>query len=159
MRHKKMIVGLFAAMMLVSASAASAQLLNRSGPAPLTSSAAVPEGFVLWLSPDQVQAGGTIQVEVQSRAPLDSACGGRATSPGFVAPIELSFSSHTVHKGEGRVITKPGVYRATVPCISGGSLTQTFVIIGGPSTTTPAKPPRKVVTPVGPPQTGGGGTS
>jgi hypothetical protein len=151
MQHKKIIIGLFAATTLVSGSAASAQ------------SNLTAQDYYISLSPIEVQAGGTIQVEIASRYPLDGSCGGQASSPGFVAPIPLDFASHTRHIGEGQVITKPGRYQATVPCTSGNSLTSFFEIVGGPSTSPPINPPTNpptpYVKPVGPPETGGGGTS
>ncbi|GAA3436759.1 phage tail tube protein [Kutzneria kofuensis] len=146
MRRREVIVGLLGVTMLMGASAAAAQPVS---------------AYTLTLYPSEVRPGGEIRVELQSQDVLDP-CGGMATSPGFVAPIELQLSSHTVHSGTGQVITKPGVYQVTVSCPPGGSVTQTFTITGGPSTTPkpPATAPRpKRVTPVGAPETGGGGTA
>ena len=159
MRHKKIIFGLFAATTLVGVAAQSPR------PAPhvrLTSSTTQHDDHMT-LSATEIQPGGTIRVSVQSSYTLSSECGGDATSPGFVAPITLGMASHTIHSGEGLVITKPGVYKVTVPCSSGSPLTQSFTIVGAPTTSQPtnppANPPTKIVKPVGAPQTGGGGTS
>jgi hypothetical protein len=103
----------------------------------------------LTLNPYEAQPGGTIYVDVSGPV-LDATCDGTATSPGFVAPIHLGFGGHAHHSGAGQVITRGGRYRVTVPCLGGGALTDYFTIIG---------PPPTIVTPVGPPQTGGGGTA
>lgn len=161
MRYGNILIGLCTAAALMGASAASTE-----SPEPATqfrlTTLLTEQAYYMSLSPSQVQAGGTINVEVASQYPLDSTCGGQATSPGFVAPISLDFASHTRHTGSGPVIAKPGRYEATVPCTSGTPLTSSFEIVGGPSTSTPPSqpvdPPTPYVKPVGPPQTGGGGT-
>jgi hypothetical protein len=156
MRYKKIVIGLFAVATLVSVTAQSPRPF---GQIRLASRLTQQPSFSLSLSPTQVQAGGTIHVEVKSQYPLDSSCGGQATSPGFIAPITLNFTSHTVHAGDGPVITEPGTYLVSVPCVSGSSLTATFDIVGGPSPKPPTNTPPKVVKPIGAPETGGGGTS
>lgn len=163
MRHEKILIGLFAAATLVGASAASAQSPDSPGHLRLTSTL-TEQDYSMSLSPTRVRAGGTISVEVVSRYPLDSGCGGQATSPGFARPITLDFASHTVHAGKGPVIDIPGRYQVTVPCTSGTPITGAFDIVGGqqtspPPLSPPVDPPPPYVTPVGPPQTGGGGTS
>lgn len=151
MLGKNITIGLFAVIMLVGASTASAQ-------------ASVPGTQQLSLSPNQLQPGGTIVITLISDFPLDFKCGGRATSPGFVAPIEIGFFSHTRLRGEGRVIQKPGTYTIRIPCDPGNFLTGFFTIVGSPSTRpptnpSPTNPPPTVVKPKGAPQTGGGGTA
>lgn len=155
MRHKKMACGLFAALTLASMSTASAQTTTTT-----TTTTPPSSRFQLTLRPYAVQPGGTIEVVLKSNATLDSGCGRTASSPGFVAPINLSFATHTISAGSGPVITTAGEYEVTVPCSSGGPVTAKFTILKGhtPPPTTPTKPPTRV-TPIGPPQTGGGGTA
>jgi hypothetical protein len=159
MPDKKIVVGLFVAIMLVSTSTAAAQPPDPPSQSPPTSVQTEQDHFHLSLSPTEVQAGGAIRVQLSSDYPLDATCGGQATSPGFVAPITLNFASHTTHTGEGLVIDEPGTYQATVPCTSGSSLTASFAVVGSPSTSQPTNPPPTIVKPIGAPQTGGGGTS
>jgi hypothetical protein len=158
-KHKKIVIRLLVVATLVSVAA---QAPHSPGQVRLASSTTQQDDYMT-LSSSEVQAGGTIGVTVKSQHPISSRCGGDATSPGFVAPIVLSPVGHTIHTGEGLVITSPGVYVVTVPCESESPLTQSFTIVGGPSTSPPSNPPTnpppKVVKPVGAPQTGGGGTS
>lgn len=123
---------------------------------------AVQHTDTMTLSPTSVQPGGTIYIEVTSDF-TEGECGGMVTSPGFVAPVSLDRLSHSIHAGNARVITKPGDYLASLPCESGGPLTRSFEIVGNPSTSPPKRPPggpsTPHMTPVGPPQTGGGGTA
>jgi hypothetical protein len=153
MRRKEMLVGLLAVGMLAGVSAAAT-----------ASAAAYGEQYTLTAYPSKVAPGGEITVELKSEDPLSPGCD-EATSDGFVAPIKLEMTSHTVHSGSGKVITRPGVYQVVVSCQAVGSLTQTFTITGGPTTTSPppptttGKPTPARVTPVGAPDTGGGGTA
>lgn len=162
MRHKNILVGLLAVTMLAGTSAAAAVTPST------TTQPTPPPRYQLVVSPFEAEPGGQVHVTLRSEAPLDGTCHGPATSPGFVAPIELNLASHTTYAGEGPVITKPGEYVASVTCNGGGTVTTNFKIVDGrtsppddptaPTTpTTPTAPP--VVTPVGPPQTGGGGTA
>lgn len=159
MPNRKIVIGLFAAATLLGASA---QAPDSPGLVHLTSNLAE-QGYSMSVTPTEVPAGGAIHVEIASAYPLDATCGGYATSPGFVAPISLDLVSHTRHAGDGLVVTDPGRYQATVPCTSGSPLTGSFDIVGGPSTSPPTSQPTNpstpYVTPVGPPETGGGGTS
>lgn len=153
MRHKKTMIGLLATLTLAGMSTASAQPTT---PPPSSH-------FQMYLSPTEVQPGGTIQVWLHSNTMLDGRCGGAATSPGFVAPIKLTLAGTATHGGSGQVITKAGDYVAAVPCTSGDPVTAKFKILNGsmpspPPSTSPSPPPTRV-TPIGPPQTGGGGTA
>ncbi|WP_439658086.1 hypothetical protein ACSHWB_37680 [Lentzea sp. HUAS TT2] len=150
MRRRKVVIGLFAAMTLVSMSTASAQTESTSPPPPQPS-------FSFTVSPTVLQPGETIYLELKSWSLLDGRCGGLATSPGFAAPIYVGRVGHSTLRGHGPVVRKPGDYVAAVPCASGTPMTAKFTIVG--SDTTPTTTPPTRVTPIGPPQTGGGGTA
>lgn len=145
MRHKKTVIGLIAALTLASMSTASAQSPTTTPP--------FSSKFRLFL-PGAVQPGATIELSLAGPF-FDSSCGGSATSPGFVAPIFLPRRSQSGLFGSGQVIKKPGDYVASVPCTDGSTVTAQFKIVGS----NPSPPPPTRVTPIGPPQTGGGGTA
>lgn len=117
-----------------------------------------PDLFFLYSG--EVEAGGDVSVMKTKQ----SVCGDVATSPGFTAPIELTYESQNLRIGNGKAVDVPGVYDVQMIC-KGQPVLQQLVVkakaqkpVLAPITEKPkAKAP--IIKPKGAPQTGGGGTA